>query len=197
MREKIVTKDHKQVFAENLSFYMTVCDKSRRDISNDLGISYYTVTDWVNGKKMPRMDKVEKLADYFGVMMSELLEPPVSVASGRLEEAVYESNMPWKKIEKACGFEEGVIKGFLEKTREPDMEELSKLAEVLDVSYMWLLGFDEPKERPLWQKKNDQMAVLFNRLKVDERFFNMVATLSELPDEQYNTVDVILRAFEK
>ena len=53
---------------------MALQDKSRNDISNDLGISYYTVTDWVKGKKYPRMDKVEALANYFGVLKSDLIE---------------------------------------------------------------------------------------------------------------------------
>lgn len=67
-------KASRLVVAENLGFYMTVCDKSRRDISNDLNISYNTITDWVNGKKMPRMDKLRLLADYFGVSVMNLLE---------------------------------------------------------------------------------------------------------------------------
>jgi len=44
------------------------------DICEALGFSYYTVTDWVKGKKMPRMDKVEKLAKYFGCLISDLIE---------------------------------------------------------------------------------------------------------------------------
>ena len=59
---------------ENLKRYMSLQDKSRNDISNDLGISYYTVTDWVKGKKYPRMDKVEMLAQYFGILKSDLIE---------------------------------------------------------------------------------------------------------------------------
>lgn len=53
---------------------MALQEKSRNDISRDLGISYYTVTDWVKGKKFPRMDKVEMLANYFGVLKSDLIE---------------------------------------------------------------------------------------------------------------------------
>ena len=47
---------------------------SRKDVADVLGISYFTVTDWVNGKKFPRMDKVELLANYFGVLKSDLIE---------------------------------------------------------------------------------------------------------------------------
>lgn len=66
--------DHKQIFASNLKMQMELNGKSRRDICEALGISYYTVTDWVRGKKMPRMDKVEMLAAYFGILKSDLIE---------------------------------------------------------------------------------------------------------------------------
>jgi transcriptional regulator with XRE-family HTH domain len=53
---------------------MELNGKTRNDISNALGISYFTITDWVKGKKYPRMDKVEMLANYFGVQKTELIE---------------------------------------------------------------------------------------------------------------------------
>lgn len=66
--------DNKNIFAENLNRYMKENGKSRRDISDALGVSYYTVTDWVKGKKYPRMDKVELLANYFCILKSDLIE---------------------------------------------------------------------------------------------------------------------------
>ena len=66
--------DNKNIFAANLNRYMEEYQKSRKDISDALGISYYTVTDWAKGKKYPRMDKVEMLANYFGIMKSDLIE---------------------------------------------------------------------------------------------------------------------------
>lgn len=53
---------------------MELAGKSRQDICKALGISYYTVADWCNGKKYPRMDKVEMLANYFGILKSDLIE---------------------------------------------------------------------------------------------------------------------------
>jgi transcriptional regulator with XRE-family HTH domain len=66
--------DNKNIFASNLKKYMEANGKSRNDISEALGISYFTVSDWVNGKKYPRMDKVEMLANYFGIQKSDLIE---------------------------------------------------------------------------------------------------------------------------
>lgn len=66
--------NNKHVFAANLQKYMDARGKTRRDVCADLGFSYYTFSDWVNGKKYPRMDKVEMLANYFGIKKSDLIE---------------------------------------------------------------------------------------------------------------------------
>ena len=66
--------NNKDIFAANLRRYMDFTKKSRREVSEAIGVSYYTFTDWVNGKKYPRMDKVEKLATYFGILKSDLIE---------------------------------------------------------------------------------------------------------------------------
>lgn len=66
--------DNKNIFARNLQRYMDFNGKSRRDVCQALGFNYYTFTDWVNGRKYPRMDKVELLAKYFGIQKSDLIE---------------------------------------------------------------------------------------------------------------------------
>lgn len=65
---------NKGVFSKNLKYYMEVNDKTRKDVCDALGFSYFTFSDWINGKKYPRIDKVEKLADYFGILKSDLIE---------------------------------------------------------------------------------------------------------------------------
>ncbi len=66
--------DNRDVFSRNLKYQMELHDKSRQDISDALGISYFTITSWVNGSKYPRMNKVEQLAEYFGILKSDLIE---------------------------------------------------------------------------------------------------------------------------
>ena len=66
--------EHKEVFSRNLQKYMALNGKSRKEVCQALGYSYFTFSDWVNGKKMPRMDKVEQLANYFGIKKSDLIE---------------------------------------------------------------------------------------------------------------------------
>ena len=73
--------DNKHIFSRNLKRLMDKKQVSRKDVADYLGISYFTVSDWVNGKKYPRMDKVERLAYYFGVLKSDLIEEKPNVGS--------------------------------------------------------------------------------------------------------------------
>ena len=80
--------DNKNVFANNLKRQMELKGVSRKDLSEALGISYFTITAWVNSTKYPRMDKVEMLANFFGVLKSDLIE----------NKAVEEKNAPGEMV---------------------------------------------------------------------------------------------------
>lgn len=64
----------KEVFAKNLTYYIERSGKTQRDVADAIGVSAPTMSDWANGKKFPRMDKVEMLANYFGCLKSDLIE---------------------------------------------------------------------------------------------------------------------------
>ena len=63
---------NKKVFARNLNYYLTIRGKTQNDLVRDLEITASTVSDWANGKKYPRVDKMQMLADYFGILKSDL-----------------------------------------------------------------------------------------------------------------------------
>ena len=65
---------NKKVFARNLNYYLTIRGKTQNDLVRDLEITASTVSDWANGKKYPRVDKMQMLADYFGILKSDLTE---------------------------------------------------------------------------------------------------------------------------
>lgn len=65
---------NKEIMAKNIMYYMEKHDKTRQDMCEALGVKYTTFTDWVKGKSYPRIDKIELMANYFGISKSDLVE---------------------------------------------------------------------------------------------------------------------------
>lgn len=65
---------NKQIMAENLAFYMAQKKIDRNQLCEDLELKYSTVSEWLSGKKYPRIDSIEKMANYFGIAKSQLIE---------------------------------------------------------------------------------------------------------------------------
>ena len=64
----------KKTLARNLSYYMTISGKTQKELAEIAGVSAPTFNDWIKAKKFPRIDKIQKLADYFGIQKSDLIE---------------------------------------------------------------------------------------------------------------------------
>lgn len=64
----------KEIFAKNLQYWLKMKNKTQMDLMNDLKLSSSTVSDWCNAKKYPRMGTVQMLADYLGILKSDLVD---------------------------------------------------------------------------------------------------------------------------
>ena len=62
----------REIFVKNLRFLMEAREISQADICRELGVSSATVSDWCTGKKYPRVDAMQRLADLLGVRFSTL-----------------------------------------------------------------------------------------------------------------------------
>ena len=65
---------NKATMAKNIQYYMDLRHKTRNDMCEALGVKYTTFTDWVKGNTYPRIDKIELMANYFGIEKSDLVE---------------------------------------------------------------------------------------------------------------------------
>lgn len=65
---------NKKIMAQNIQYYMTIYGKTRQEMCDALGVKYTTFTDWVKGNVYPRIDKIELMANYFGISKSDLVE---------------------------------------------------------------------------------------------------------------------------
>lgn len=72
--------ENKEIFANNLSFYMERKGVDRNTLCADLDLKYTTVRDWLKGITYPRIGKIELLANYFNINKSDLIENKNSTA---------------------------------------------------------------------------------------------------------------------
>lgn len=66
--------NNKEIMSKNIKFYLNRKNLNVKDFAKQLGFKYTTVLDWVNGNTYPRIDKIEKMAKYFGVSKADLVE---------------------------------------------------------------------------------------------------------------------------
>ena len=65
---------NKEIFAKNLKWYLERTGKTQKEIAQFLEVNPSSVNDWIKAKKYPRIDKIELLSIYFGILKSDLIE---------------------------------------------------------------------------------------------------------------------------
>lgn len=64
----------KKIFSENLKKQAAIAGENQPDIAEVLGVTKSAVNAYFMGNKMPRMDRIKKLADHFGCNVSDLVD---------------------------------------------------------------------------------------------------------------------------
>ena len=64
----------KVIFSQNLNYYLNLFNKSQKEVADAIDVIPTTFSSWTRGISLPRMGKVEKLADYFGIKKTDLIE---------------------------------------------------------------------------------------------------------------------------
>ena len=64
----------KEIMANNIKRYMEMKGVSNQQLCDALNFKYTTFMDWIKGVTYPRIGKIEAMANYFGVMKSDLIE---------------------------------------------------------------------------------------------------------------------------
>ena len=67
------TRSINEIFIKNLNKYLKKANMSYSDLADKLSISKSTISMWVAGKSMPRMDVLDKLADIFDISSASLI----------------------------------------------------------------------------------------------------------------------------
>lgn len=64
-----------RIFSKNLRYLLAINNKSQREVADKIGISAQTFNTWCQGIAIPRMGKIELLANYFNCNKSDLIDP--------------------------------------------------------------------------------------------------------------------------
>ena len=71
----------REAFARNLRKYLNQSQKTQKELAEIVGVSAPTLNDWVSGKKYPRIEKIDLLANYFGISKTDLIEARPAVVA--------------------------------------------------------------------------------------------------------------------
>lgn len=113
--------EYKKTFSKNLNYFMALNNKTQIDIINDLGFNKSAVSTWCNGTRLPRMDKVDALAKYFGINRSDLIENrEYKQSSG------YYTNRETAKVAQEI-FENKELRALFDVQRDMDPDDLKAL----------------------------------------------------------------------
>ncbi|MEY8524539.1 XRE family transcriptional regulator [Lachnospiraceae bacterium 38-10] len=67
-------EEQKKIFSRNLNHYVSLSNKTQKEIADSIDVSPQTFNTWCQGIAIPRMGKVQRLADYFNVGKSDLID---------------------------------------------------------------------------------------------------------------------------
>lgn len=121
----------------------------------------------------------------------------VATTSSRLREALHEAGKKPIDVARDTGLSHSSISRYLSGAIEPRQDATHKIAVALNVSELWLWGYDVPKSRTAEQKKNDDLVSVIAKLRKDPEFFEVVSMLASLPVAEYENIKGLLNALGK
>lgn len=115
----------------------------------------------------------------------------------RLSEALSLRSMRQVELADKTGLTQSQINSWKRNRWQPKQEALYKMAKVLDVSELWLAGYDVPMERPVEQKKMDDLAEIIHKLRNNNKYVDIMNYIIKLDDTQLETVELMLEGLSK
>lgn len=144
-------------FAKNLRHFLDRYNYTQLSFAKKMNVSAATVSNWCNGTKSPRMDKVDIMCSIFNCRRSDLLEAnPVSVddsidfsavkkkVSKRFKKIIEGQGIYLSDLSTTSGVSEYAINHYMNGDIVPSELNAKKLGNALNVNHLWLMGFDAP-----------------------------------------------------
>lgn len=94
-------QEQRDIFAQNLTYWMDVRGYRGTDLAEELEVSNATTSCWMLGKKVPRMGKIQHIADWLGVQISDLICEKGDAADDLRDRVFAKSPALFKALDKA------------------------------------------------------------------------------------------------
>lgn len=102
-------------FATNLRYWMDIKGYSKIELAEKLDVTPSAVTHWCDGTKMPRMGKIQAIADLFKLQKSDLVNDASDAATVKRDELFDKKRVLFKLIDNV------------------DEEDLNKIESIIDM----------------------------------------------------------------
>lgn len=115
----------------------------------------------------------------------------------RIREALRIRNMKQVELCEKAKVNKSALNSWLAQRWQPKQEPIMNMARVLDVSEMWLAGYDVPMERPIAQIKSDELTQLIIEIKEDEDLKDLFSSICSLNEDQRSTIKGMVNELSK
>lgn len=112
----------------------------------------------------------------------------VSTISERLQIAMDKRKIKQIDLARVADVNQGALSRYIKGSYEPKSATIYKLALALDVSDMWLEGYDVPMERSQKQKEIDFKNNLYKKIASDMDLLKTISQYYNLPEEKQKTI---------
>ena len=132
------SSDSRSVFAKNLSYYIQQSGKTQKEIADELGVASSSFNNWAVGNTYPRPEKMEMLAEYFGVTVPELIGDHNNSSALPNERTIMAQNINYymavrgitrKQLCEALGFKYNTLSDWLQGEKYPRIEKIVAMAQ--------------------------------------------------------------------
>ena len=121
----------------------------------------------------------------------------VDSTANRIKTAMHKAGKKQADIVKETGINRSAISRYLSGEYEPKQDAIHKIAKCLNVSEMWLWGYECPMERPAAQKNNDVLTDIVVSMRADEELASIFEGILRLDPVQRASVKQVVEAFLK
>lgn len=98
---------NKETMARNIKRYVEQKGINLAQLGQNIGVPATTISNWVNANSYPRIDKIEMMANYFGISKADLVEEPAQATAIKSAQLV-------KKYERLSDRDKQIIENMID-----------------------------------------------------------------------------------